>query len=161
MTPLQQAFLEDHKVLTRGLATTLSALRQDDLEAATREADTLDQRAGPHIEFEERFFYPVVAQSRGAKFVEGLHREHDAGRNAIRTLLASHGTGTLSDDDRTLVLSQLREALDHAVSCGTLLSHVTTLAPERQQELLDHLLRLRREGPRWTKQVRRDLSRAG
>jgi len=158
---LAAAFLEDHKVLTRGLATTLSAVQQGDLATAARAAEELDQQAGPHIEFEERYFYPEVEKSRGPAFVSGLHREHDAGRNALRTLLAIRGAGQLDPDDRALVISQLREALDHAVSCGTLLSHLTTLDVDQQDVLLSHLLRLRREGPRWTKQSRDDPDRVG
>lgn len=157
---LAAAFLEDHKVLTRGLATTLSAVRQGDLATAARAAEALDQQAGPHIEFEERYFYPEVEKSRGAEYVSGLHREHDAGRNALRTLIAIRG-GRLDPDDRALVISQLHEALDHAVSCGTLLSHLTTLDADQQDVLLGHLLRLRQEGPRWTKRSRDDLDRIG
>lgn len=158
---LAAAFLEDHKVLTRGLATTLSAVQRGDFATAARAAEQLDQQAGPHIEFEERFFYPEVEKSRGAEYVSGLHREHDAGRNALRTLLAMRGSGRLDPDDRALVISQLHEALDHAVSCGTLLSHLTTLETDQQDVLLAHLLRLRREGPRWTKQSRDDPDRVG
>ncbi len=147
---LSDAFLEDHQHLTRGLSATLDALEKDDLPGAVRLADELDRRAGPHIEFEEEVFYPEVAKSRGPDYVAQLHREHDSGRVAINRLLGNRTRERLEPEERTRIVAGLHEALDHAVSCGTLLSHVTTLDPARQQEVLEQLLSYRRKGHRWT-----------
>ena len=40
--------------------------------------------------------------------------------------------------------------LDHAVSCGTLLSYLTTLDQTTQQEYFAALLALRQQAKRWT-----------
>lgn len=60
-TALREAFLEDHKHLTRGLTRTLEALRDGDDASAIRLADTMDQAVGPHMAFEEEVFYPKLA----------------------------------------------------------------------------------------------------
>lgn len=160
-TSLSDAFVEDHRHLTRGLSATLDALEKGELATAVQMANELDQRAGPHIRFEEEFFYPDVARSRGAGYVSQLHREHAAGRNALRALLKHGAAGHLTPDEKARIVAGLREALDHAVSCGTLLSHVTTLAGAKQQEYLDHLLQLRDMGGRWTERRADEDDRSG
>ena len=40
--------------------------------------------------------------------------------------------------------------LEHAEGCGTLLSHLEGLAPERLERLMAALLELRSQGIRWT-----------
>ena len=45
---------------------------------------------------------------------------------------------------------QLETAMDHALSCGTLLSHVTSKDAAEQQRLLDRLEDISRRGHRWT-----------
>lgn len=151
---LSDAFLEDHQHLTRGLSAALEALESDDLQAAVEIAEELDQRAGPHIRFEEEHFYPKVAERRGQAYVAQLFREHEAGRVALRALLAGGHARELSSDEKRRIQKGLREALDHAVSCGTLLSHVTTLEQGEQQRLLKTLLQLRETGGRWTDTAR-------
>ncbi len=158
---LAEAFLEDHRHLTQGLSGTLTALEQGELTTAMRMADELDRRAGPHIRFEEAYFYPEVGRSRGPAYVSQLLREHDAGRQAVRALVDRPAGRQLTDDERSRITAGLREALDHAVSCGTLLSHVTTLDAEKQQCLLNTLLRLRDEGGRWTAHVAPEDAQTG
>ena len=151
---LSDVFLEDHRHLTRGLSATLQALENDDVQAAVKIAEELDQRAGPHIRFEEEHFYPKVAERRGQAYVDQLFREHEAGRVALRGLLAERKAGELTSDEKRGIQAGLRQALDHAVSCGTLLSHVTTLEHGEQQRLVKTLLKLREAGGRWTDSAR-------
>ena len=53
--------------------------------------------------------------------------------------------------------------LDHAVSCGTLLSYLTTLDQTTQQEYFAALLALRKQPKRWTEipEPARSRSRPG
>jgi hypothetical protein len=48
------------------------------------------------------------------------------------------------------LIEGLDTMLDHAVGCGTLLSHLDGLPEAGKKELLDQLLELRRRGVRWT-----------
>jgi hypothetical protein len=149
---LETAFVEDHRKLTRGLATLVELVERGDLREAAREARELDEVAGPHIEFEETRFYPEVARSRGKDYVAQLYDEHRSGREALGALeeLPRDGDFEMTPEQRDRVLYHLRRALDHAVSCGTLLSHVTTLGESEQRGLLEDLEAFRRAAHRWT-----------
>lgn len=147
---LSDAFLEDHQHLTRGLSAILESLEADDLASAVRIGEELDRHAGPHMHFEEEYFYPKVGAARGRGYEAQLLQEHETGRAALQELLAQGGATPLDPEAKQRIISGLREALDHTYSCGTLLSHVTTLPAEEQQHLLDALLQLRAHGERWT-----------
>jgi hypothetical protein len=148
--PLQEAFLEDHRHLTRGLGGILGALERGDDAAARREADVLDRNVGPHMAFEEQVFYPELSRILGVEHVAHLYEDHDAGKQAVQKLLEGAGTGALSEIERAELLSDLQGMLEHAEGCGTLLSHLEGLAPERLERLMAALLELRSQGIRWT-----------
>ncbi len=149
-TALREAFLEDHKHLTRGLTRTLEALLDGDDANAIRLADTMDQAVGPHMEFEEEVFYPKLAGILGEGFVEHLEEEHEIGQQAVKTLLSHTPGGPLTEEERMGLIESLDTMLDHAVGCGTLLSHLDGLQEKRKKRLLEQLLEFRRLGLRWT-----------
>lgn len=146
---LEQAFLDDHRHLTRGFQALIEAVEQKDVARSKKTADELDRIAGPHIEFEERLLYPRVQQARGSEFSTRLLQEHQVARSAI-LFLKTHDDTPLSTEDRARVLEQLRVGLDHAVSCGTLLSHLSVLSDSEQAELLQRLEELKAQDLRWT-----------
>ena len=147
---LAAAFTEDHRHFTRGLSRLLKALEDDDLAAAVELADDLDRVVGPHIEFEEEVFYPEVARARGGDYVRQLYLEHRIGQNALRALLAHRTDAALAPRERDDLIAQLRTAQDHALSCGTLLSHITCQGPEAQQRMLEQRNEMLERGHRWT-----------
>lgn len=147
---LKDAFIEDHQTLTRGLSRLVKLVEEESYEEASRVARELDEAAGPHIEFEEKSFYPEVRKTRGQAYVDNLYDEHRSGLEAVRTL-SKLAAGKVPDaSEREQLLVDLRRALDHAVSCGTLLSHVTALPDEEQEAFLAELERYRDLGHRWT-----------
>ncbi len=149
-TALREAFLEDHKHLTRGLTRTLEALRDGDDASAIQLADTMDRAVGPHMAFEEDVFYPKLAGMLGESFVEHLEEEHEIGQRAVKTLLSHTPEEPLTEEERMELIESLDTMLDHAVGCGTLLSHLDGLEEAGKKRLLDRLLKLRRRGVRWT-----------
>ncbi len=146
---LRNAFIEDHRHLTQGLNRLLKALRADDFEEGIAIARELDRVAGPHIQFEEEVLYPEITRTRGTDFTDRLYDEHGTALQAIRTLLAANG-GSLSPSTKAQVIEAAQTGLSHAVSCGTLLSHLTTLPEEMQERLLTRLQDLRADGRRWS-----------
>jgi hemerythrin-like domain-containing protein len=150
-SPLTKAFLDDHREMTRRIAGLLDALKRGDAPAAFQFADELDRVAGPHIEFEEAVFYPLLVEARGREFVGRLYREHGEGRHAVKTLLERKKAGQAIDPrDREELIREVETAMDHAGTCGTLLSHVATLDDERQAELLEELEKFRKQHHRWS-----------
>lgn len=147
---LRDAFLEDHRKLTRGLRRLLDALETDALGAARAAADQLDQDAGPHMEFEEHVFYPTLARILGSDTIDELYEEHAQGQEAVRTLLNRPGGRPLTPTERQRLIGQAKTTLEHAIGCGTLLSYVDRFDPAVRREMLVRLHELRRKGRRWT-----------
>ncbi|MCA9193533.1 MAG: hemerythrin domain-containing protein [Planctomycetales bacterium] len=144
---LTQEFVSDHRKMTRGYRDVKAAVEAGDFLLAKRLVEELDHHCGPHIEFEERFFYPVVRQRQGSDYAEKLTLEHDAVLAAIREILAAEN---MSGSQRADWISKMDEGLSHAATCGTLLSHLTTLSDSDQRSLLKKLKELRDNGHRWT-----------
>jgi hypothetical protein len=147
-TDLEEAFLRDHRQLTRQLARTLAALERGDLADAVKIADQLDQAAGSHIHFEETVLYPAVAKVNGAEFVKQLLREHKRGKAAVARLL-KHGKA-FPRDELPMLIEAFHVAVNHASSCGTLLSHLSAASDCEQSRMLDELRVLEYEQVRWT-----------
>lgn len=159
-TALGKAFLDDHRHLTRGLYRLLQALEADDLSRAVQLAGQVDRLAGAHIQFEEEVLYPEVAKLQGDQFVARLHQEHDAGRATIEALLQP-SAAPLTEGRRSELLEMARTAHRHAESCGTLLSHLTSLPAERQGPILERLEAIRAAAPRWSELPPRRPDEAG
>lgn len=150
LSELGEAFVEDHQHLTRGLNNILQALHRSDLQWAAQMAGELDIVAGPHIQFEEEVLYPVVAKECGKEFVNKLYHEHQLGKDALKILIQYQEGKTHSAQKLTQLIENLEIALDHVLSCGTLLSHMTNLDEQTQAEMLKKLQEYRNQKKRWT-----------
>jgi len=148
-TELETEFLSDHKRMTRGFRDLIKALQANKPADAHRLAAELDFVAGPHIEFEERVLYPRVEGARGEEYGANLRHEHQVARSALQFLL-DHRNEPLEPQDRARVIQQLRVGFEHAVACGSLLSHLTVLDEADQQAMLGQLRRYRDQKLRWT-----------
>lgn len=152
---LHEAFLADHRALTRGLNDLRAALSQADTARACLVAGELDLRAGPHMEFEETLLYPALVRPLGAPAVRSLYREHAVGRAAIRQLqrlaeASADDEPHLDEPTRRALLEQVDTILEHVLGCGSLISHLDRLGAAEQRVMLGELRRLNRAGKRWT-----------
>jgi len=146
---LRDDFLQDHRQLIKGLSEILKSLRGNDVPRAMALADGLDRAIGAHIELEEQEFYPLLKERLGSEFVTQLYEEHAAGKEAIATLLAHRGREN-ELKARADLTENLERMLEHALSCGSLLSHLDREDEERIAALHDRLRVLRAENKRWT-----------
>ena len=161
-SPLERAFLEDHREFTSGLYRILKALRSEDDATAVGLAKQLDRAVGAHIEFEEEQFYPALRERLGSGVVTQLYGEHATGQRAIAGLVALEEGTRMGSDRRAELVEALERTLEHASSCGSLLSHLSALSPGCRAELLERLREIRRRPTRWTqRRARRHASRAG
>jgi hypothetical protein len=147
---LARCFLDDHRRLIKHFSDILNALRGDDVPKAVALARDLDRLAGPHMQFEEAVLYPEVRRHRGEESVARLYEEHRVGLEAVKTLLQCANRGHLDATRKARLESQLGIVLQHAVSCGSLLSYLNALDPEIQRNHLKQLLDFRRAGRLWT-----------
>ncbi len=147
---LETAFVDDHRTMTRGYVELLAAIQSRDFASASQIAARLDELAGPHIEFEEQCLYPEVKKIRGDSYTSRLYEEHDEVLRALVELQALSPESTPQDDRVTLWAEQIQHGLDHAAACGSLLSHLQAQSTQQQQQYLESLDRLRKQGHRWS-----------
>ena len=150
MTELVNTFVEEHQVLMRGLATVLQKVKAGKMAEARTLADKLDQEVGPHIQFEEEVLYPQVGRVRGEVFEQKLRDEHMIVEQAIKQLIAADRSDQNLSELRAELVEALNVAVEHAESCGTLISHLEALSPAVQQQALKRQRQFRAGGVRWT-----------
>lgn len=150
LSTLQEEFLGDHRVLTRGIDRILAALREGRVEEAATAAAELDRRAGAHMAFEEEVLYPRLGEERGRELVDRLLAEHRAGQRAIRGLVELAPGQALPDPERERIIEDLETALGHVLSCGTMVSTLGSGDSRLDDEALDRLRELRAAPERWT-----------
>jgi hypothetical protein len=117
--------------------------------AAKGHAAEIDRVAGPHIEFEESLYYPRLAPMVGATAIRHMVQEHSVGLDVIRDILSAD----TSVPDRSILAEfadRCRRMLEHAHSCGVLVTHLTGLPADEERELLKRLLKMRYDGRLWT-----------
>ena len=148
---LFDAFREDHAILGRGFYEIAGHIRERNLSAAKARAGQVDREAGAHIAFEQNHFYPALCGLIGGVEVDRLRREHEEGLKVIRRFqeLSENSTVDEREWDRLLEKTEIME--DHVAECGELFGTMGRFTPKEQQALLDQLLALRREAPRWTR----------
>lgn len=142
VTDLEKEFAHDHRHLTRGFSEIIRALQVNDWAEAQRLAAWLNQKGGPHIDFEERILYPEVAAARGQDYANNLYREHRVAISALEDLI-SLDPDARTEELKSSLIERLQVGLDHAVSCGTLLSHLTIHDVPTQEKMLEELRQAR------------------
>lgn len=159
---LEREFVVDHRKTSKAIQALMSAVSAGNDQQLQTAAEELDQVAGPHIAFEECWLYPLVGKIRGKDFEEHLKDEHQEVVEAL-TQIRQADSSDISDTQRAEWLRQLQIGLDHVVTCGTLLSHLTVLSDAQRASLLANLQALRKEGTLWTtfaKQSRNGLTKS-
>ena len=147
---LFEAFREDHAILGRGFYEIAGHIRERNLSAAKARADQVDREAGAHIAFEQDRFYPALRGLIGGVDVDRLRGEHDEGLEVVTRLKGLSDSANIDERewDRLLKKTEIMES--HVAECGELFGTMGRFTPKEQRALLDQLLALRREAPRWT-----------
>jgi hypothetical protein len=88
-----------------------------------------------------------------------MYAEHGIGLRLIQDLISAGSTppdGAVMAD----LTDRCQTMLEHAQSCGTLLTHLTALPPDEQNELLARLEHIRERGRSWSELANRKQPRA-
>lgn len=145
---LEKEFLGDHRKMTRAFRDLIAAVEKNEVVEMREIANRLNRIAGPHIAFEEATLYPLVDHNTNENASADFLDEHDTARDAVVNLIKQ--TEPLNDTDKASILGQLQTGFDHAISCGSLLSHLTVASPEEQHAMLAQLQGLREQQCLWT-----------
>lgn len=149
-THLTNEFLRDHQRLIRLLHEVVMLLEKGDIRAACLVAETLDQYAGPHIEFEESILYPAAKVYQGDSFERRLLAEHHNARAGLKHLIAEDLTKFRKPEFQRKVIAALRDGLKHAENCSTLVNHLEHFSEQEEKQALAQLHHLKKAGRRWT-----------
>ena len=147
---LKRIFIDDHKALTRGYRDLIGLLDDGQLSRAAELAESIDAQAGAHIEFEEQHLYPRIREFRGDQYVGKMYHQH---QNILHALVAIRRRATNSKPSPEQIefwKARLKEGIDHAAACGSLLSHLQTLPEPVQADLLEKILELRMTARKWS-----------
>ena len=147
---LFEEFRHDHQIMGRGLFEVAAALRAGDDQQAAEAARALDRVAGPHIRFEELYFYPELRSLLGDPTVERFEAEHREGLAAIGRLSRLKDAGSFSSVERERLGKQIDVMREHTDECGEHFGALGRIPRPQQQNLLTALHKLRREGGLWT-----------
>ncbi len=147
-SPLISEFLKDHQLFSRLLLEISKLLEQGKIEDARKRARGLGILAGPHIAYEESELYPRLAELGEEMATEAaLVDQHHEALDAVKLLA---GRRLLSELEVDAIKTGIQDAISHAEHCGTLISLLTQLDDDQQNESLAILKRLRVEGKKWT-----------
>jgi len=148
---LLAAFQRDHAILGRGLHRLGVALRDSDILSAKRVAADVDRDAGPHIAFEEQYFYPRMRALLGDEDLDRLYAEHRIGQAAISRILTLPDAAWPDGKHLAVLLRDVELMERHIAECGELFGAMGRIPAEEQVALLAELEALRESAPCWTK----------
>lgn len=147
---LLRAFREDHAQLGRGFHDLSERLRIRDGAGAKDMARRLDVEAGAHIAFEERDFYPLLAEKLGQDAVNRMYEEHGLGLRVIEESMAIDEEKPMSPEMAESLLRDSEAMESHIAECGAAFSVMLETSPDLQQALYRRLQNWRERQPRWT-----------
>ncbi|HUG90390.1 MAG TPA: hemerythrin domain-containing protein [Planctomycetaceae bacterium] len=160
-TPLAEAFVIDHREITRGLARLSQAVRDGDFTASRELALDVDRLAGPHILFEEQVLYPQIARLLGRDYAVQLYGEHEAGRSALEQLTRSDRPAGFRPGEQEELSRLLGAAVEHAATCATLVSRLSEFPRTVQIEMQARLDECHAASPAWTSLPRDGVAHVG
>jgi hypothetical protein len=128
----------------------IQAIERDEYETAVNLAEDLDSRSGPHIEFEERYIFPVLEEEFGEAYATRLYDEH---ADLIATLVELQQFDASSrppTEAKKRWLEDLRTGLARSTESKTFLGNLRAMSPEQKALLLNRHRRLRLRAHRWS-----------
>jgi hypothetical protein len=139
-------FRNDHRFVLRTLVDLRKAVDAGDLATARQLLDALDNAAGPHMEFEERFLYPSLIPLLGEERVKALINDHQGAAEMLHRAKEIVRKDSLTEEDRTFLHGFIREFLQHAADCEGTGLLAEALSPERVREFGEQIVALRATG---------------
>ena len=147
---LFEAFKEDHALLGRGFFELGQALRAGDKRELQLLAGRIDAEAGAHVGFEEKDFYPALAELTDPGHITRFHHEHGEGFDVLQRILSWNGETDLTSEVRAALLAKVRIFEDHIAECGEMFGLLGGMPPSEQARLFDRLQRWRDLQPSWS-----------
>ncbi len=141
-SPLRELLARDHRRSRKLLKGIKTALAEQQIGRARQMAEALNQDAGPHVHFEERFLFPALEPWLGPTCVLALAGAHREAAVEVQRLVESLRRRRRKQDEILRLLDSFHSKI---ALCDKVLAAIANLPVERQDELVAALERLRAE----------------
>jgi len=139
-------FRNDHRSVLRTLLEIRKAVEAGEYARALELVEALDNAAGPHMEFEERFLYPSLTPFIGEERVKALISDHKGAAEEVYRAKQVLSKGQLSDEDISFLRKFVQDFLQHASDCEGTALLAEALPEEKVKEFGEALVALRQTG---------------
>ncbi len=139
-------FRNDHRFVLRALVDLREAIDAHDVARAFQVLEALDAATGPHMEFEERYLYPLLAPLVGDRRVKELIDAHTGAANMLYKAKQTVGKEILTAEDMEFLRGFIEGFLQHASDCEGTALLAETLSQEQIEQLGEQLVALRSTG---------------
>jgi hypothetical protein len=106
----------------------------------------VENHAGPHFKFEELYLYPALQRFLGEAYVARLVNEHDGIFRSTHRLARLAEKDSWSEADHQSALTNVELIYEHPISCDGLSLWIERMPKQEQEQLLEKLLEVRRQG---------------
>ena len=145
---LIQEFHSDHQKVVNALFELRQAIASRDVGRVRSILEAAEGLVGPHFKFEERYLYPSLEQFLGEVSVKRLLNEHDGVFRSVGRIAELARKDSWSDADAESALANLELIYEHPIACDGLSLWMERMGAEEQQQLLEKMQEVRRQGTR-------------
>lgn len=139
-------FRNDHRLVLRTLIDLRKAVDARDFARAHQLVEALDNAAGTHMEFEERYLYPSLIPLLGEERVKALISDHQGAAAMVHKAKQILRKEAVSEEELAFLHEFIREFLQHASDCEGTALLAETLSQEQIDEFGKQLVALRSTG---------------
>ncbi len=155
---LIQEFHSDHQKVVTALFELRLAIAARDVARVRTILNEAEGLVGPHFKFEELYLYPALERFLGESYVKRLLNEHDGIFRSVKKLAQLVQKEPWSRAEASSAEANLDLIYEHPISCDGLSLWMERLSSEEQQELLDKMKEVRRQGTRLSAYERERLA---
>ena len=139
-------FHGDHQKVVGALFDLRMAIATRDITRIREILGAAETLVGPHFKFEELYLYPSLERFLGEASVKRLLTEHDGVFRSVARIAQLAQKERWSDTDAQSAQANLELVYEHPIACDGLSLWIERLSAEEQQELLDKLQEMRKQG---------------
>lgn len=143
---LIQEFHADHQKVVGALFELRQAIAARDVARVRSILNAAEDLVGPHFKFEERFLYPSLERFLGEISVKRLLNEHDGVFRSVGRIAQLAQKDAWSDADAASAQANLELIYEHPIACDGLSLWMERFPAEEQQDLLEKMQEVRRQG---------------
>lgn len=147
---LRSVFSSGHCQLEAGLRGMIDAIRTENFPLAANLAEDLDRTSGPHVEFEERYLFPLVEEEAGEAYATRLYDDHAELLGTLVEVQRLKEVSCPSPKSERRWLESLERGLERLSDTRRLLRYLGQASAEEKTRMLQRHHLLHRRAHRWS-----------